>query len=88
MGCSVAMTSWRRLSRSSTSVSSSPPSIKAASSLAALSLKARIPSVAADPDGDVARIYKTIARTVAVKIAQQSKDFSSKFPTISISKGT
>ena len=46
------------------------------------------PSVAADPDGDVARIYKTIARTVAVKIAQQSKDFSSKFPTISISKGT
>jgi ATP-binding protein involved in chromosome partitioning len=46
------------------------------------------PTVAFDPDGDVARIYKTIARTVAVKIAQQGKDFSSKFPTITVSKNT
>ncbi|MFT3812059.1 MAG: iron-sulfur cluster carrier protein ApbC [Acidovorax sp.] len=46
------------------------------------------PSVAAEPDGEVARIYKTIARTVAVKIAQQGKDFSSKFPTITVSKDT
>ena len=46
------------------------------------------PTVAAEPDGDVARIYKTIARTVAVKIAQQGKDFSSKFPTITISKSS
>ena len=46
------------------------------------------PTVAFDPDGDVARIYKTIARTVAVKIAQQAKDFSNKFPTITVSKGT
>ncbi len=46
------------------------------------------PTVAFDPDSDVAGIYKTIARTVAVKIAQQAKDFSSKFPSITISKGT
>jgi len=46
------------------------------------------PTVASEPDGDVARIYKTIARTVAVKIAQQGKDFSSKFPTITISKSS
>lgn len=46
------------------------------------------PTVVADPDGDVAAIYKTIARQVAVKIANKAKDFSSKFPTISISKET
>src|SRR3989344_355589 len=46
------------------------------------------PAVVADPDGDVAKIYKKVARDVAVKIAQQAKDFSSKFPTISISKNT
>jgi ATP-binding protein involved in chromosome partitioning len=46
------------------------------------------PSVVADPDGDIAGIYKTVARQVAVKIAQRAKDFSSKFPTITISKNT
>ena len=46
------------------------------------------PTVVADPDGEIANIYKSIARSVAVKIAQQSKDFSTKFPTISISKNT
>ena len=46
------------------------------------------PTVVADPDGEIAKIYKTIARSVAVKIAQQAKDFSSKFPTITISKTT
>jgi len=46
------------------------------------------PTVVADPDGEVAQIYKKMARDVAVKIAQQSKDFSAKFPTISISKST
>ena len=46
------------------------------------------PTVAAEPDSDVARIYKTIARTVAVKVAQQAKDFSGKFPTITVSKNT
>lgn len=46
------------------------------------------PTVVADPDGDVAKIYKKVARNVAVKIALQAKDFSNKFPTISISKNT
>ncbi len=46
------------------------------------------PTVAADPDGEVAAIYKALARKVAAKIASQSKDYSSKFPNISISKST
>jgi ATP-binding protein involved in chromosome partitioning len=46
------------------------------------------PTVVNDPDGEVATIYKTVARQVAVKIAAKAKDFSSKFPTISISKTT
>ncbi|RYF30010.1 MAG: iron-sulfur cluster carrier protein ApbC, partial [Comamonadaceae bacterium] len=46
------------------------------------------PTVVADPDGEVAGIYKAIARRVAVSIAEQAKDFSAKFPTISISKNT
>ena len=46
------------------------------------------PSVVSDPDGEIAAIYKTMARQVAVKIAAKAKDFSSKFPTISISKTT
>ena len=48
----------------------------------------RKPTVVADPDGEVAQIYKQVARTVAVKIAQQAKDFSSKFPTIKVSQDT
>jgi ATP-binding protein involved in chromosome partitioning len=46
------------------------------------------PTVVADPDGEIAGIYKSVARSVAVKIAQRAKDFSSKFPSISISKST
>ncbi|MCV2349010.1 iron-sulfur cluster carrier protein ApbC [Paucibacter sp. Y2R2-4] len=46
------------------------------------------PTVVADPDGEVAALYKALARQVAVKIAAQSKDYSSKFPNISISKST
>ena len=46
------------------------------------------PTVVADPDGEVAQIYKSVARQVAVAIAQKAKDFSSKFPSISISKDT
>ena len=46
------------------------------------------PTVVADPHGEVAQIYKQVARTVAVKIAQQAKDFSSKFPTITVSQDT
>jgi len=46
------------------------------------------PTVVADPDGEIAAIYKAVARTVAVKIAQKAKDFSAKFPTITVSKTT
>jgi ATP-binding protein involved in chromosome partitioning len=46
------------------------------------------PTVVADPDGDVAAIYKAMARLVAVKIAAKAKDFSSKFPNIKVSKDT
>jgi ATP-binding protein involved in chromosome partitioning len=42
------------------------------------------PSVVADPDGEIAAIYKTIARKVAVKVAAKSLDFSNKFPKIVI----
>ena len=46
------------------------------------------PTVVSDPEGEVAQIYKAVAREVAVKIAAQAKDFSSKFPSIKISKDT
>ena len=46
------------------------------------------PTVVSDPDGDVAAIYKAVARQVAVSIAAKNKDFSSKFPSITISKNT
>ena len=46
------------------------------------------PTVVSDPDGEIAAIYKSVARQMAVKIAQRAKDFSSKFPSISISKTT
>jgi ATP-binding protein involved in chromosome partitioning len=46
------------------------------------------PTVVADPDGEIAAVYKAVARRVAVKIALQAKDFSAKFPTITVSKGT
>ncbi|WPG39061.1 iron-sulfur cluster carrier protein ApbC [Variovorax sp. EBFNA2] len=46
------------------------------------------PTVVSDPDGEVAALYKAVARRVAVGIAEKAKDFSAKFPTISISKNT
>ena len=46
------------------------------------------PTVVSEPDGEIAAIYKAVARQMAVKIAQRAKDFSSKFPTIAISKNT
>jgi ATP-binding protein involved in chromosome partitioning len=46
------------------------------------------PTVVAEPDGEIAAIYKSVARQVAVKVAQKAKDFSTKFPTISVSKST
>lgn len=46
------------------------------------------PSVVSDPDGEIAALYKSVARKVAVKIAEKAKDYSAKFPSISISKTT
>jgi ATP-binding protein involved in chromosome partitioning len=46
------------------------------------------PTVVADPDSEVAAIYKSVARQVAVSIAAKNKDFSSRFPSIKISKET
>jgi ATP-binding protein involved in chromosome partitioning len=40
------------------------------------------PTVVADPDGRISEIYKQIARRVAVKIAEQAKEMSGKFPNI------
>ncbi|NBY04724.1 MAG: iron-sulfur cluster carrier protein ApbC [Betaproteobacteria bacterium] len=46
------------------------------------------PTVVSDPDGAVANVYQSIARQVAVGIAAKAKDFSTKFPTITVSKDT
>jgi ATP-binding protein involved in chromosome partitioning len=42
------------------------------------------PTVVADPDGAIAAIYKSIARKIAVKVAEKAKDMTSKFPSIVI----
>jgi len=46
------------------------------------------PTVVADPEGELAGLYMAVARQVAVKIAARAKDFSAKFPTITVSKTT
>ncbi len=46
------------------------------------------PTVVSDPDGEIAALYKGVARQVAVKISQRAKDYSTRFPSISISKDT
>jgi ATP-binding protein involved in chromosome partitioning len=46
------------------------------------------PTVVSEPDSEVAKIYKAVARKVAVKIADKAKDFSAKFPSITVSKDT
>jgi ATP-binding protein involved in chromosome partitioning len=46
------------------------------------------PTVVADPDGEIASIYKAVARQVAITVAAKAKDFTSKFPSIKISKDT
>ncbi len=42
------------------------------------------PTVAADPDGRIAQIYRDIARRVGAKLASQAKDYSARFPKIVI----
>jgi ATP-binding protein involved in chromosome partitioning len=46
------------------------------------------PTVVAEPDGEIAAIYKSVARKVAVTIALRAKDYSARFPTINVSKTT
>jgi len=53
-----------------------------------LQLDQGLPTVVADPVGPITQIYKDIARRVAAKVSSKAKDFSSKFPTIKISKAT
>jgi ATP-binding protein involved in chromosome partitioning len=40
------------------------------------------PTVVAQPDSEITKIYKEIARKVAVKVAGLNKDMTSKFPSI------
>ena len=42
------------------------------------------PTVISQPDSTIANIYKAIARKAAIKIANASLDYSSKFPNIVI----
>lgn len=42
------------------------------------------PTVVADSAGPIAAIYKEVARKVAIKVAEKTKDMSSKFPTITV----
>ena len=46
------------------------------------------PTVAAEPGSPEAETYRQVARRVAVKIAARARDYSAKFPTITVSKGT
>jgi ATP-binding protein involved in chromosome partitioning len=40
------------------------------------------PTVVADPDGEIAALYRKIARRCAVKIAESQRDMTAKFPNI------
>ncbi|HSV78328.1 MAG TPA: iron-sulfur cluster carrier protein ApbC [Ramlibacter sp.] len=45
-----------------------------------------MPTVVSHPESEAARIYQSIALQVAIKVASRAKDFSSKFPTITVSR--
>jgi len=42
------------------------------------------PTVVADPESQVAQIYREIARKVAISVAEKAADFSARFPSIKI----
>lgn len=44
------------------------------------------PTVVAAPDSEEAGLYRAVARRVAVTVAARAKDFSARFPTITVSK--
>lgn len=46
------------------------------------------PTVVADPAGEIAGIYQAVARQVALAVAAKNRDFSNKFPTITVSSNT
>lgn len=46
------------------------------------------PTVVADPDSEAARIYRELAHSVGAKVALKARDYSDKFPSITISTTT
>ena len=46
------------------------------------------PTVVSEPQGEIAGMYRSIAHRMAAKIAVLGKDYSAKFPTITISTNT
>lgn len=40
------------------------------------------PTVVSDPDSPIAELYRTMARKVAIKVADRARDMTSKFPSI------
>jgi ATP-binding protein involved in chromosome partitioning len=42
--------------------------------------------VAADPAGEIAALYRAVAQRMALAIAQKARDYSGRFPTITVSK--
>ena len=42
------------------------------------------PTVISDPDGTAAQTYKSIARKMAARLARKAKDYSGRFPTITV----
>ena len=42
------------------------------------------PSVIADPEGEPARIYREVARKLAARLALKARDYSARFPTITV----
>jgi ATP-binding protein involved in chromosome partitioning len=45
-----------------------------------------VPSVVADPQGAAAQEYRAIARKVAARVAVRARDYSAKFPTITVTE--
>ncbi len=51
-------------------------------------MDAGYPPVTAQPEGEIARLYRDIARKVSVRITQQARDMRSKFPDIVVERAT
>jgi ATP-binding protein involved in chromosome partitioning len=44
------------------------------------------PTLVAEPDGEVSKIYKSVARQIAIAVSRIAKDHTSKFPKIVVEK--